>query len=117
MDFGEVRFPGDRKACWTCHAGPTYTLPLPSGLLPSKTQVLSCTEDPAADADSYCDQRVVASETLLPPTTAACTGCHDAPYVQAHAETMTSASGIEACATCHGPGADYDVQLVHKPAP
>jgi OmcA/MtrC family decaheme c-type cytochrome len=117
VDFGEVRYPGDRNACWTCHAGATYTLPLSAKLLPKKTQVLTCIEDPAADVDNYCDLRTVASEKLIAPETAACTGCHDAPYVVAHAETMTSASGIEACATCHGPGADFDVQVVHAPLP
>ena len=117
INFGEVRYPGDRNACWTCHAGPTYMLPLGSELLPKKTQMLTCLEDPAADVDNYCDNRVVASEKLILPETAACTGCHDAPYVIAHAETMTSASGIEACATCHGPGAEFDVQKVHAPLP
>jgi OmcA/MtrC family decaheme c-type cytochrome len=117
IDFGEVRYPGDRNACWTCHAGPTYMLPLGSNLLPIKTQTLACIEDPAADPDNYCDNRIVASEKLIPPETAACTGCHDAPYVVAHAETMTTASGIEACATCHGPGAEFDVQKVHAALP
>lgn len=117
IDFGEVRYPGDRNACWTCHTGPTYMLPLNSNLLPKRTQTLTCAEDPAADADSYCDQRLVLSEKLLPPETAACTGCHDAPYVMAHAETNTNATGIEACATCHGPGAEFDVQKVHAPLP
>lgn len=116
IDFGEVRYPGDRNACWTCHTGPTYTLPLASNLLPKKTQTLTCTEDPAADGDSYCDTRV-ATDHFMGPQAGACTGCHDAPYVVAHAETMTSASGIEACATCHGPGAEFDVQKVHAPRP
>jgi OmcA/MtrC family decaheme c-type cytochrome len=117
IDFGEVRFPGDRSSCPTCHAGATYILPLADTLLPSKTQLLQCTEAPAADADSYCDTRVVLSETLIPPTTAACTGCHDAPYAMAHAQTNTAPSGIEACATCHGQGAEFDVQKVHAPKP
>ncbi|MBK9265527.1 MAG: OmcA/MtrC family decaheme c-type cytochrome [Polyangiaceae bacterium] len=117
VDFGEVRYPGDRNACWTCHAGDTYMLPLSSNLLPKKTQVLACAEDPLADGDNYCDERIIQSEKLIPPETAACTGCHDAPYVVAHAETMTSASGIEACATCHGKGAALDVQVVHAPRP
>lgn len=117
VDFGEVRYPGDRNACWTCHTGATYTLPLDSKLLPKKTQILTCIEDPLADADNYCDQRSVLSEKIIPPETATCTGCHDAPYVMAHAETMTNASGIEACATCHGPGAEFDVQKVHAPLP
>ena len=80
-------------------------------------QVLDCGEDPLADGDSYCDARVVKSETLMYPAAAACTGCHDAPAVTAHAETTTTASGAEACAVCHGPGADHDVQRVHQLAP
>lgn len=118
IDFSEVRFPGDRKACGACHAGATYTLPLAKGLSPVKAeQILQCVEDPAADGDAYCDTRVVAKEILMQPTAAACTGCHDAPYVVAHAETMTSASGVEACATCHGAGAEFDVLRVHALAP
>jgi OmcA/MtrC family decaheme c-type cytochrome len=117
IDFGAVRYPGDPRACAACHAGQSYALPLPGSRLPSKTQLLACTEDPAADADSYCDQRVVASETFIPPATAACTGCHDAPSTVAHAQTMTAPGGAEACATCHGPGAAYDVAAVHAPAP
>jgi OmcA/MtrC family decaheme c-type cytochrome len=117
VDFSETRFPGDRSSCPTCHAGATFLLPLPLDRLPSKDQVLQCVEDPAADLDSYCDQRVVAAEILLGPSRAACTGCHDAAQVEAHAETTTSASGIEACSTCHGSGAAYDVLKVHAPKP
>ncbi len=117
LDFGEARFPGDRSKCWTCHKGDSFRLPMPEGVLPTKTQTLGCTEDPAADADSYCDQRVVLAETPIYPEAAACTGCHDAKAVIAHTLTTTTASGIEACATCHGPGSDYDVQKVHQPKP
>lgn len=117
IDFGAVRYPGDRSGCPACHAGATYTLPLGASLLPKKTQTLQCVEDPAADADAYCDARVVLAETPIPPTTAACTGCHDAPYVVAHAATNTAANGVEACATCHGPGASSDVQKAHAPRP
>lgn len=117
IDFGEVRFPGDRSACWTCHKGDSYLLPLPLDLLPAKTQTLACLEDPAADGDSYCDMRVVESEAFIFPTAAACTGCHDAPAVFAHAETATTQSGAEACSVCHGPGAEADVQRVHQPVP
>lgn len=113
IDFSEVRYPGDLRACWACHKSDSFHLPLSKDLLPSKTQVIGCVEDPAADGDAYCDMRQVFSEELIPATTAACTGCHDAPYVVAHAQTMTSASGVEACATCHGPGSEFDVQAVH----
>lgn len=117
MDFGEVRFPGDRKACWTCHKADSYMLPLPDKTLPSKLETLTCVEDPLADGDAYCDQRIVESTRFLGPEASACTGCHDAKAVAAHAETNTTASGAEACATCHGPGKDVDVQRVHQPSP
>jgi OmcA/MtrC family decaheme c-type cytochrome len=118
IDFAEVRYPGDRKACWACHEGTSYALPLSgAGRLPSKIQTLACTEDPAADADSYCATRVVESETLIYPEAAACTGCHNAPSAIAHAQVMTAPGGAESCATCHGPGASYDVELVHAPTP
>jgi OmcA/MtrC family decaheme c-type cytochrome len=118
MNFGETRYPGDRKACWSCHKADTYMLPIEGpARLPSMTQDLQCTEDPAADADSYCDTRVVASTTLYYPESAACTGCHNAPAAIAHTQLNTTQSGVEACATCHGKGAAYDVQLMHQPAP
>ena len=112
-DFGTVRYPGDRLACWACHKGKTFSLPLPTSLLPSRTDTLACTEDPTADTDSYCDQRVVQSSKVYQPATAACTGCHDATYIVAHAESNIAPDGTEACATCHGLGADSHLKLSH----
>jgi hypothetical protein len=43
-----------------------------------------------------------------------CTGCHTKPSAKAHADTMVSSTGNEACATCHGPGKDLAAQQVHK---
>jgi OmcA/MtrC family decaheme c-type cytochrome len=117
IDFGQTRYPGDLRACGACHLAASYALPLAPGLLPSRIQLLSCVEDPFADGDDYCDMRSVAAETFLQPITAACTGCHDAPSAAAHAETNTSASGVEACETCHGPGSEYDVVAVHAVEP
>jgi OmcA/MtrC family decaheme c-type cytochrome len=113
VDFGTVGYPGDLRACWACHASTSYALPLPDGLLPTKTQqVLSCA-DPTLDPGTYCTTRVVASESFLAPASAACTACHDEPSSVAHARVMTASDGTESCATCHGFGAQWDVQAVH----
>jgi OmcA/MtrC family decaheme c-type cytochrome len=45
---------------------------------------------------------------------AVCGACHDKDSDLAHYETQTSSSGLEACATCHGPGTQLSVELVHK---
>lgn len=44
----------------------------------------------------------------------ACTGCHSSSSSKAHAETMTSASGYEACETCHGDGRDLEARRAHQ---
>jgi OmcA/MtrC family decaheme c-type cytochrome len=116
MDFGLTAFPGDISSCPTCHKGATYLLPLGAAVQPSLSEVLACTDaNPVSTA--YCQNRVVSQQIFTPPTTSVCTACHDAPSVVAHAQLNTTASGVEACLTCHGPGADWDVQLVHAPAP
>ena len=116
IDFGQTRFPGDIKSCPTCHAGATYILPLGAGVQPSLSEVLGCDDSPLVST-AYCTNRVVSQQIFTPPTTSVCTACHDAPYVLAHAQTNTASSGVEGCATCHGPNAPWDVQLVHEPAP
>jgi OmcA/MtrC family decaheme c-type cytochrome len=115
VDFGEVRFPGILSNCNKCHADGTWRLPLDPSVLPSRSEVRTCIEDPAADTDSYCSPAnfVVDSFTLTPPATAVCTSCHDSPDTVAHATVMTTPLGAESCATCHGPGAMWDVDQVH----
>jgi OmcA/MtrC family decaheme c-type cytochrome len=113
-DFGAVRYPRSPASCEACHLPGTYELPL-QGRLPRILTELTCGEDPIFDTDSYCTNPFWTITETIPvaPETAACTGCHDAPYVAVHAELATSASGGEACATCHGPGATWDVRAVH----
>ncbi len=113
-DFGKDLYPGDQRSCGTCHVAGSFTLPLADNLLPTHEQTLHCTEDPAADADNYCDARTVSKDVTTGPTAAACLACHDQPATRAHAVTNTDpATGAEACATCHGPGDAFDAANGH----
>lgn len=91
-NYNEVRYPGDRRNCVTCHKSGTYQLPLPSGLLPTQ-----------APRDYY---------TPIQPEAAACLSCHDTAYAAAHAYVNT-APFAEACAACHGNNAEFSVDKVH----
>jgi hypothetical protein len=92
----------------------TWRLPAAAGRAPSILQELTCTE-PVGDSDNYCTAPFwnVTQTYRLPPETSVCTSCHDASYVMAHATINTTVLGLEACATCHGPGAAVDVDVVH----
>lgn len=116
LDYGQDLYPGDLRDCQACHAGTTYVLPLSGFVQPALSEVLACT-DSSPVPTAYCVNRVVAQQNFTPPVTSACTGCHDDPAVAAHASTMTSSGGVEACAACHGPGSAYDVARVHQVGP
>ncbi len=115
INFGETRFPRKVSDCEGCHLPGTTDLPLSPDLLPSTLEVRSCTEDPAADADDLCNTAnfVVDEVIKIPPTTAVCTACHDDASTGAHAFVNTTPDGVEACTTCHGPGAAFDQVEAH----
>jgi OmcA/MtrC family decaheme c-type cytochrome len=116
VDFSHVRFPRPVSDCSSCHTDGGANLPLAAGLLPTRTETLTCTEDGSADADLLCTATLRASDaSFLPPESAACTSCHDSPSAVAHAELNRTASGLESCATCHGPGAAFDAAIAHSP--
>jgi OmcA/MtrC family decaheme c-type cytochrome len=102
-DFSEVLFPGDLRDCDTCHTGGSQFLPLPGGLLPTLRSVV----------DSSGGTAVELPTGATPPVQDACLACHDADDAAAHAETMTTAAGAEACNVCHEEGAIVAVSEVH----
>jgi OmcA/MtrC family decaheme c-type cytochrome len=96
IEFGDIRFPGDRRNCRKCHVPGANELPLPAGLLPTLL--------PQADG----------SIKSVQPVASACVACHTEDATEAHVDTMTTASGQEACVTCHGIGGTFAVEKVHR---
>jgi OmcA/MtrC family decaheme c-type cytochrome len=102
--FNDVRFPGDLRDCQKCHTTyadgtgteQVFEMP-PPGLLPTPTP-----------KDWYTPMQHYAT---------ACLACHDTEAAAAHAfvNTATFPSGAvaEACAVCHGEGAEFSVDQVH----
>lgn len=115
IDFGHLRYPSTLSNCSVCHEGDSYQLPMPAGAMPSVEEVRTCLEAPGADTNDACETAmwIVTSTIVMQPEKAACTSCHDSPSAAAHADIMTTPDGRESCATCHGPGAGYDVDVVH----
>ena len=92
-DFTKIRFPGDLRNCDKCHVNSAEDLPLSAGHL------------------NVTDPRGLLNP--MGPATAACTGCHTDVATASHALSNTTTELGEACAVCHGTGADYAVPLVH----
>jgi OmcA/MtrC family decaheme c-type cytochrome len=107
-----VHYPNNIADCTTCHterslnaqglpiAGTgTYELPIPVNAL-----AMSLRRD---------------FTERVSPTGGACIACHDSPQAKLHANAASAVDGLfsaatDQCSVCHGPGASFDVQKVHK---
>jgi OmcA/MtrC family decaheme c-type cytochrome len=104
-DFGEVRYPRDRRNCLACHidATPiTYGLPLPEGVVGTS---VSTGEIPDDSSD---DVKVL-------PMTATCTSCHDDTTFTAPHVANQTVGGVERCAVCHTTGLLLGPDFAHEP--
>ncbi len=80
FDEEEVQYPGNLANCVACHTESGSTLPLPSG-------VLGTTIDTGIDLQSPID------DTVISPTTAVCSSCHDSDGSRCpHGVPMVAAS-------------------------
>jgi OmcA/MtrC family decaheme c-type cytochrome len=95
-EFGDIRFPGDRRNCVKCHVPGANEPPLPAGLLPTLI--------PQPDG----------TVKAIQPITSACIACHTKETAKLHADTMTAINGQETCVVCHGIGRQFAVEKVHR---
>lgn len=100
--FDELHYPADTQVCSRCHVDDeSHDIPLSDSALPARTRTIDSTGS-------------IVETAFLPPVTSACVGCHDSDAERAHADTMTDALGVEACATCHSSGSAFGIEEVHS---
>jgi OmcA/MtrC family decaheme c-type cytochrome len=134
LDFRRMDFPGILNNCETCHvtansATTTYnTVPLNS--LVSTNESIDATYAAGIAGGTATTAMAKASlstmndtDAVTTPFTASCISCHDNPVTRSHATlngglinvARSMAVGtVEACATCHAPGRDFDPAVVHR---
>jgi OmcA/MtrC family decaheme c-type cytochrome len=91
-NYNKVVYPGDLRNCAGCHDPGTYSVPLPEGTQPVKTE-----------RDYY---------SPMMPAAASCLACHSSVDAAAHAYVNTAPFG-ESCASCHGDDRAFSVDKVH----
>ncbi len=117
-------YPSPLNNCAKCHTATGWALPLPAGVLPSRSELRSCglqadggSGSPADGGAACVTAAVLASSVYQAPTSAACTSCHNSLSAQAHASLNTTSSGVEACAVCHQAGRSSGINTVHALRP
>lgn len=93
-DYSHVIFPGDQRACSSCHITAMPSLPL----------------NPEVAAIDFVNKE--GKQVLIPPATANCMSCHDSPEAVDHASKYNQ--GMETCFACHGAGQFMDIAKFHK---
>ncbi|TXS95586.1 OmcA/MtrC family decaheme c-type cytochrome [Parahaliea maris] len=110
-DEDTVHYPGNIGNCRACHTESGFTLPLASTVLGSTVDTGDLHDDPRDD-------------TVVTPTTAVCSSCHDDSVARAHMTAnggsfdttqaaLDNAEVVEQCSVCHGEGRTADVAEVH----
>jgi OmcA/MtrC family decaheme c-type cytochrome len=100
-DFSDVLLPIDVRSCKTCHAD----------------TAASCSNAAPCGYGQSCQAGKCVNTSWLEPSTAVCTSCHDEDDAVGHTQlnTWTSPGGpVETCGVCHGPGAQFAVDVVHN---
>jgi OmcA/MtrC family decaheme c-type cytochrome len=110
-------YPSPLNHCQTCHTATGASLPLPAGVLPSRSEVRTCSSAPTDGGLSCLPASTVVTPVFEPPTSAACTSCHFSVAASAHAMLNTTSTGAEACAVCHAPGRSAGVDVAHAVSP
>ncbi len=132
----EGAFPGDLKACTTCHISGGNGLP-EANVIATRSVTFTCIEDPAADLNAVCGTLSGTGGVIAPDSVAGstywtkvqsftgagqanCGSCHDTPIAAAHFAAGTvdvAGTKVETCDVCHGDGRFMDPVLMHVPAP
>lgn len=124
--FSDVRYPQSIANCDTCHKADSYNV--------------ARTTARAVSTGQGNDIRVWTDDTATTPTAAACGVCHTSTAAKGHFESQagqvddlkctivgagcgavdgSSGSGLpngqEACAVCHGSGAEFETSQYHNP--
>jgi OmcA/MtrC family decaheme c-type cytochrome len=103
LSFQEILSPVDVRSCNNCH----------------RSTLAACSVATDCGYGQSCVAGKCQNTAFLNPTARACITCHDAADAAAHAAANTyvpSGGGapIESCPICHGPGAQFAVDVVHN---
>jgi OmcA/MtrC family decaheme c-type cytochrome len=128
----EGAFPGDLRACDTCHVTAGNGLP-EANVIATRSVTFTCTEAAGADLNAVCGTLSATGGVIAPDSLAGdaywskvqtftaagaanCGSCHDTPIASTHFQINTL-NGVESCDVCHGDGRFMDPVELHIPAP